>query len=335
MYIKDANFALWCDFIERDFLDSDFKEMLSKEIVNGATSNPAIFKNAFLTSPAYKDDIEALKGKTPKEIYESLAIKDIQKAADILHNLYEKGDDGFISIEVDPFLCDDAPNTIEEAKRLYKEIDRKNVMIKIPATEAGFIAMEELFSQGISINATLIFSPNQSLGCLDAFEKGLERFREKNLSQNEPKGVISVFVSRFDRKMDNELFDRNIRRGILGVINANKIYHQIEDRKIEQVRTLFASTGVKGDELLPYYYITKLLFKNAVNTAPIATINSFLQTKNTTPTQPLTKEVIDGFFKVLEEQEIDIEKVYQELMDEGLQAFKDAFQEILEELEKG
>ena len=335
MYLKEANFALWCDFIERDFLDSDFKEMLSKEIVNGATSNPAIFKNAFLTSPAYKDDINALKGKSSKEIYENLAIKDIQKAADILHNLYEIGDDGFISIEVDPFLCDDAEGTIKEAKRLYKEIGKKNVMIKIPATEAGFIAMQELFGEGISVNATLIFSPTQSLGCLDAFERGLEKFREKNSEQNDPKGVISVFVSRFDRKMDDELFDRNIRRGILGVINANKIYHQIENRGIKQVRTLFASTGVKGDALSPHFYITKLLFKNSINTAPIATIEEFLKTENKMPTTPLTKEVIDGFFEVLEDQEIDIEKIYQELMDEGLEAFKDAFQEILRELEKG
>ncbi len=335
MYIKEANFALWCDFIEREFLDSEFKEMLSKEIVNGATSNPAIFKNAFLTSPAYKDDINALKGKSPKEIYENLAIKDIQKAADILHNLYEKDDDGFISIEVDPFLCDDAQGTIEEAKRLYKEIGKENVMIKIPATEAGFIAMRELFSQGISVNATLIFSPTQSLGCLDAFEKGLDDFRAKNLDQNEPKGVISVFVSRFDRKMDDTLFDKNIRRGILGMINANKIYSQIEDRGIEQVRTLFASTGVKGSELSPDFYIAKLLFKNAVNTAPIETIEAFLKSKNKDAIEPLSQEVIDGFFDVLKDQDIDIENVYQELMDEGIQAFKDAFEEILKELEKG
>ncbi len=335
MYIKESNFALWCDFIEREFLDNEFKEMLNKEIVNGATSNPAIFKNAFLNSPAYKDDINALKGKSPKEIYENLAIKDIQKAADILHNLYEKGDDGFISIEVDPFLCDDAQGTIKEAKRLYKEIGKKNVMIKIPATEAGFIAINELFSEGISVNATLIFSPEQSLRSLDAFSEGLDRFREKNLNQDEPKGVISVFVSRFDRKMDDTLFDKNIRRGILGIINANKIYHQIEDRGIKQVRTLFASTGVKGGELSPDFYIAKLLFKNAVNTAPIETIEEFLKSNNKSVIEPLSQDVIDGFFDVLKDQNIDINEVYQELMSEGLEAFKDAFQEILKELEKG
>ncbi len=327
MYIEDAKFSLWCDFIERDFLSDGLNKLIEDKIVNGATSNPSIFKNAFLTSPAYKDDIEALKGKDAKEIYETLAIKDIQTSADLLEDLYKNGDDGFISIEVDPTLCDDANGTIEEAKRLHQAIGRKNVMIKIPATEAGFIAMEQLISEGIHINATLIFSPAQAKGCLDAFEKG-----SKNITGTLPKAVISVFVSRFDRKMDEAFFDRNIKKGLLGIINATKIYHDIQERGLPNVRTLFASTGVKGDTYVKDFYITNLLLENSINTAPIDTIDAFVKTGIKEHKEPIEIDIVDGFFDVIENQEFDIDAIYKELMDEGLEAFKDAFADILKAL---
>ena len=328
MYIEDAKFSLWCDFIERDFLESGLKELISKKIVNGATSNPSIFKNAFLTSSAYKKDIEALKGRDAKEIYESLAIKDIQSSADILQDLYQNSDDGFISIEVDPNLCDDAKGTIEEARRLKKAIDRENIMIKIPATDAGFVAMEQLIGEGIHINATLIFSPAQAAGCLDAFEKGSKLFGKGVL----PKAVISVFVSRFDRKMDSALYERNIKGGLLGIFNASKIYNDIQKRALPNVRALFASTGVKGDEYVKDYYITNLLFANSINTAPIETIEAFVKTGIKETREPFSDEQIEEFFRVVKTQEFDMESVYKELMDEGLDAFKDAFSDILKEL---
>jgi len=111
MYIEDLKFSLWADFIERDYLDNEFKELIEKGIINGATSNPAIFKNAILNSPAYKEQLATLEGLSPKEKYEAVAIYDITKAADILKPLYDKNDDGYVSIEVDPFLCDDAKAT--------------------------------------------------------------------------------------------------------------------------------------------------------------------------------------------------------------------------------
>ncbi len=171
MFLEKEKFALWVDFIERDFIGTTMKELVDKKIINGATSNPAIFKNAFLNSPAYKDEIAQLKGTmTPKAIYETLAIKDIQAAADVLRPLFDKGDDGFVSIEVDPTLANDAQATIDEGKRLYKMINRPNVMIKVPATDAGYKAMEALVADGISVNATLIFSLTESLSCAKAFE---------------------------------------------------------------------------------------------------------------------------------------------------------------------
>jgi transaldolase len=328
MYIENAKFSLWCDFIERDFLKDGLDKLIESKTVNGATSNPSIFKNAFLNSPAYKEDINSLKGKSPKEIYEALAIKDIQISADLLQHLYKNDDDGFISIEVDPTLCDDADATIEEARRLHKAIGKENVMIKIPATDAGFIAMETLMREGIHINATLIFSPAQADGCLDAFEKAC-----KDMSGDKPKAVISVFVSRFDRKMDEAFFARNVRKSLLGIFNATEIYNNIQKRGLENVRTLFASTGVKGDELVKDYYITNLLFENSINTAPIETIEAFVKTGIKDKREPIEIELIDGFFDVLKQQEFDMDKVYEELMSEGLEAFKDAFGDILKALD--
>ncbi len=335
MFIESAKFSLWCDFIERDFLEKDFPIMIANKTVNGATSNPSIFKNAFLNSPAYKEDIHALQGETPKAIYEALAIKDIKLSADILKELYENDDDGFISIEVDPLLCDDSDATIEEAKRLYASIDAPNVMIKVPATDAGFIAMETLFAEGINVNATLIFSPKQAKGCLDAFEKGLNSFLKSDKNQKAPKAVISIFVSRFDRKMNASLADKSLPVNRVGIYNATDIYHDIKSRNIPGVRTLFASTGVKGDDLNAAHYIMELLFPDCVNTAPLETIEAFLTVKEAGVKTAPSKEEIGTFFATLKAENIDMSQVYQELMDEGLEAFKEAFKEILKQLEKG
>jgi transaldolase len=333
--LKEKNFSLWCDFIERDFLENEFSNLLKNPLINGATSNPAIFKDAFLNSPAYKSDIEKLNGKSAKEIYEALAVKDIKKAANILYPLYEKGDDGFISIEIDPLLCDDFEGSLKEAKRLNSSIDEPNVMIKVPATDAGYMLMRELMSLGINVNATLIFSPTQAQKCLDAFSEGLEEFKEIDLDKPNPKAVISVFVSRFDRKLNEQLKDKKIDLNLIGVINATKIYKMIEDRGIKEIRTLFASTGVKGDDLDTDYYIKELLFKNAVNTAPLSTIEAFLKNDDIEITKPMSDSEIDSFFISLKEADIDITTIYDELMSEGLEAFKEAFKEILKELEKG
>ncbi len=326
MYIEDGNFSLWCDFIERDFLDKGLKELIEKKIVNGATSNPSIFKNAFLNSPAYKSDIQSLKNKKPKEIYEALAIKDIQKSADLLLHLYEKGDDGFISIEVDPSLCDDSEATVLEGKRLFKAINRPNVMIKVPATDAGYKAMKELMSEGINVNATLIFSPAQAQRCLDAFEEA------KN---DTAFGVISIFVSRFDRKMDSIFEEKAIEKAKLGIYNATKIYHDIQKRALKNVKALFASTGVKGDDLPKAYYVTELLYENSINTAPLDTIDAFVKTGIKEIKRPVDEKLIEDFFNELKRKDINIKEIYNSLVDEGLEAFKIAFKEILKELEKG
>jgi transaldolase len=328
MYIEELKFSLWCDFVERSFLDNQFVELIDSKTINGATSNPSIFKSAITSSNAYKDDIAKLKGKSAKEIYESLAVKDIKKAAQKLLPLYENGDDGFISIEVDPFFCDDADATIDEGKRLFAKIDMPNVMIKVPATTSGYKAMEALLSDGINVNATLIFSTAQTKKCLEAFKRGNAKCKNKTL----PKAVISVFVSRFDRKLDAKLKKLGMPTAKVGVYNALSVHDMIENYGLENVRCLFASTGVKGDDLRADYYIRELLCRNSINTAPLNTIKYFVESDEDLKEVTKHKDSED-FFEMLEKNKIDMKKTCDELTKDGLISFKDAFKEILDVLE--
>ena len=326
MYLEEMKFSLWADFIEREYLDNEFKELIARGTINGATSNPAIFKNAILTSKAYKEQLASLDELSAKEKYEAVAIFDIQKAADILYPLYEKGDDGYVSIEVDPFLCDDAEATIAEGERLYKMIDRKNVMIKIPATDAGYKAMKVLSSQGIAVNATLIFSKQQAISCAKAFAEGGATYGKKVDS------VISVFVSRIDRALDAKLVEHGITQALTGIYNSADIYAEIEAMQVEGCRVLFASTGVKDDALATDYYIENLLAYNSVNTAPIDTIKAFEKNNTTKNALPIDAQKIEQHFKKIAEVGVDFDALLQTQIDDGLEQFKDAFKEILEAL---
>jgi len=327
MYLKEEKFALWADFIERDYLDNEFKQLIADGTINGATSNPAIFKNAILTSPAYKKQLSELEGLDAKAKYEAVAIYDIQKAADILRPLYDLEDDGYVSIEVDPMLCDDAEGTIAEGIRLHQAIGRPNVMIKVPATKAGYVAMYALVKEGIAVNATLIFSKEQALSCAKAFGEGQ---KEANTSVDT---VISVFVSRIDRAMDEELVTKGITPSLAGNYNAAAIYSAIEAQGVPRCRTLFASTGVKGDTLRASYYIDELLAAHSVNTAPVETIAAFVSGGDRTVKLPIAESVIDAHFQKIADAGIDFDAVVVKQIEDGLEAFKEAFREILSELE--
>ena len=327
MYIKELKFSLWADFIERDYLDNEFKDLINRGVINGATSNPAIFKNAILTSSAYKEQLSSLSGLSSKEKYEAVAIFDIQKAADILKPLYDVGDDGYVSIEVDPYLCDNSEATIAEGKRLFSEINRKNVMIKIPATEAGYIAMEELTSSGIPVNATLIFKKSQAIKCAKAFKAGVSK------NGDSVDTVISVFVSRIDRALDKKLAENEVEIALSGIYNSADIYASVEALHVEGTRVLFASTGVKDDSLPPpHYYIEKLLAYNSVNTAPLDTIKAYEKNGGTDKALPIDAIVIEKHFSIIKELGIDFEAVLDKQISDGLCQFKDAFKEIMEAL---
>ena len=331
MSLKEKiNFSIWCDFIERDFLEGEFKELINDHIIHGATSNPAIFEQSIKNSPAYKQQYEMLKSNDSKKIYEDLAFTDIKTAARILSPLHNGDqDDGFISIEVDPTLCDDAEGTIEEGERIFKFLGSDNVMIKIPATDAGYIAMKELASRGININATLIFSPDQAIKCAKALSEGMKE------TNKDIKAVISVFVSRFDRMCDNELEAKGLEKARLGIMNALKCYYEVAKVNNKNIRTLFASTGVKGDELAPSYYVDNLLYENSVNTAPLATIQAWVKDGvKTLPEEKFSEKDCDEYLKTLEKKGFDIQSVYTKLLEDGLSSFKESFKEMLKLLKK-
>jgi transaldolase len=324
---QKINYSIWCDFIERDFLENEFKTLINDGIIHGATSNPAIFENSITNSPAYKNDINSMQHLSQKGIYEILAIKDIKRAAEILLPLYEKDtNDGFISIEVDPTLCDDMMGTIEEGVRLFNTINMPNVMIKVPATVAGYGAMRELTSMGINVNATLIFTPLQALECAKALDSGIKK------SEKKPKAVVSVFVSRFDRACDDIFKSKGLETAKLGIINATKCYHEVENLKNDNIRTLFASTGVKGDELPKSYYIDTLIYPNSINTAPLDTIKAFETSGTKKMTQLPSLQECNDYFEVLNQNNINIEEISNKLLNDGLDAFKVSFGQMLTKL---
>lgn len=328
------SFSLWCDFIEREFLEGEFTQMIEGGIIEGATSNPAIFQKSFMGA-SYQEQKESLKGKKPKEIYEALAKSDIQRAAELLMPIYTNNpNDGYVSIEVDPNLCEDSKGTIEEGVRLFREIGYPNVMIKIPATKAGFVAMEELISQGISVNATLVFTKEQTIGCMEAFKRGYENLKKttKKVSKDFPRAVVSIFVSRFDRKCDSILKENGIPVATLGVKNAQYLYHCINDYSLPCVRALFASTGVKDESLEPAYYVKELYHQYAINTAPLATIQAFMQLDSLQEAYLPSLEELEEYFKAVANAGVDLQKVSSGLLAQGLEDFKGAFAKILESL---
>ena len=330
MVNQEIGFSLWLDFVERDFLKKEFKELIGSNIINGATSNPAIFASAIITSPAYKEQLKSLEGKSSKEKYEALAIEDIKTAAIALRECYDSGNDGYISIEVDPFLSNDTDATVAEGKRLFEAIGEPNVMIKVPATPTGYEAMTRLMSDGISVNATLIFSPAQAKECLKAMKKGIEDY--DNTGGCRVEGVISVFVSRFDRLLDSRLAELGLPTAKTGLYNAATIYNMIEANHTPAIKTLFASTGVKGDDLEPSYYIRELLAPHSVNTAPLNTIQDYIKGVEAPPKLPIAQSECDEYFEKLLANGVDMQEVYNKLLDDGLVAFEKAFSDMLETL---
>jgi transaldolase len=326
---QELNYSIWCDFIERDFIDNEFESLINQNIIYGATSNPAIFANAINSSDAYKTQLSKIADTNGKDIYEKLALMDIKKAAKKLLPLYQKdNNDGFISIEVDPNLYNNAKETIKEGISIFERIDMPNVMIKIPATASGYEAMKELTSRGINVNATLIFSQSQAINSAKALNEGI-------LKSKKAKGVISVFVSRFDREL-NEFFKAiNFDVAKLGIMNAIKCYYSIEEFENEHIRTLFASTGVKGKDLEPDYYIKNLIYKNTINTAPLNTIKAYINNNDFKASKIITKDEVDDYFnRLLYFANIDINKVSKKLLADGLEAFIDMFNDMIKNLQK-
>jgi len=354
--------SIWYDNIERKLLSTgDLALMIEQDRIRGITSNPSIFKNAIANSSDYDEELIPLAkiGKTKEEIYEKLAITDIQAACDLFRSLYKKtrGGDGYVSFEVNPFLANDAEATIEDARRLWDLVDRENLMIKIPATVNGLKAISETIASGINVNVTLIFSIKRYKAVIEAYVSGLEKRLSLGRSINRIASVSSFFVSRIDSIVDNRLdaildggdyqHENAMRlKGNIAVANAKLAFDLHKNffndvRFIELAamgarvqRVLWASTSTKNPEYSDTKYVDELIGPNTINTIPPKTLLAFQEHGSANLTLEHNLSGAKYAFEDLKELGISISEVTDELEVKGVQAFASDYSSLLESIDK-
>jgi transaldolase/glucose-6-phosphate isomerase len=362
--VQQLGQSFWYDNIQRGLITSgELQNLIEKYGVLGITSNPSIFEKAFTGNPDYDADIIPLveKGADTKTIYETLAIQDIQSAADMLEPVYEHthGVDGYISLEVSPLLANDYEGTVNEARRLHKQVGRKNLMVKVPATPAGIPAIQTLIADGININVTLIFSLDGYEAVARAYLAGLKERAMKDEALDVA-SVASFFVSRVDVLVD-KLLDEKIAatpdwdkdqkarlealKGKAAIANAKLAYEIFEkifaepefadlaQRGAKPQRVLWASTSTKNPAYKDTYYVEALIGKDTVNTLPPATLKAFADHGTVAPT---LHEGLDDAKRVIAELEaagIHMADVMQKLQDDGVKLFADAFDALFKGIE--
>lgn len=354
--------SVWLDSINRSLINSGrLKEMVDAGL-SGMTSNPTIFDKAISSSDDYDEKIYELytAGKSVFEMYDDITICDVQDAADIFMPVYEKtnGLDGYVSLEINPKLALDTKETIEEGKRLHSKVNRPNVMFKVPATDAGFLAIEDLLGEGININITLIFSLEQYIKTVQAFFAGMKKLLQKQNDVSRIRSMASVFVSRIDTAVDRMLDeyleterDTLIRdklkflKGKAAVANAKVIFNkyleffssdefnQLNQKGVNIQRVLWGSTSTKNPAYSDLKYVAELIGKNTVNTMPENTFQAFLD--HGVVREALTGEtdeaqnVIDDLKSFI----IDTNQICKKLLDEGIVAFQKSFESLLDSIE--
>lgn len=344
--VKALGQQIWLDNLSRSLVQSgELAEMLQKGVC-GVTSNPAIFQKAFAGDKLYADEIAALKQQnlTPKQRYETLAIADVQAACDVCLPEFEQsgGKTGFVSLEVAPDLSHDAAGTVAEAKRLHAAINRPNVMIKVPTTDAGVAALEQLVSDGISINLTLLFSRTQTLKAYEAYVKGIEGRLKAGKQVNHIQVVASFFISRIDNALDATLPEH--LQGKTAIALAKAAYQDWQDffggekfaalkaQGANPVQLLWASTGVKNPAYPDTLYVDSLIGPNTVNTVPDATLKAFIDRGTAKPTLTEGTEEAAAQLAEVEKLGIDVEALATRLQEDGLKQFEEAFEKLLEPL---
>src|ERR1041385_2966573 len=347
--------SVWLDFLARGFIaKGDLKKLIDSDGVKGVTSNPSIFEKAIGSSDEYDGSIgKALKtGDRPvAELFEQLAIEDIRNAADVLRPVYDRlnGDDGFVSLEVSPYLAMDTRATIAEAERLWKEVDRKNLMIKVPATPEGLPAIEHLTGEGISVNITLLFSQKVYIEVAEAYLAGLEKYIAGGGDPSHVASVASFFVSRIDSAVDKQLDEKIAKandptakawlqalKGKVAIANAKMAYQdykklfsgkrweKLQARQARPQRLLWASTGTKNKAYSDVLYVEELIGNNTINTVPPATLDAF---RDHGRLRDSLEENIDDAKAVLEELEksgVSLDAITAELVKDGVKQFADA-----------
>ncbi|MBP2667011.1 MAG: transaldolase [Firmicutes bacterium] len=352
--------SVWLDYIRRDLMASGgLRRLIEEDGLRGMTSNPAIFEKAIAGSQDYDEDIRdlALKGKSLEEIYETLSQHDVQVASDEFRPLYDRvdGNDGYVSLEVNPHLANDTHGTIKEARRLWAALNRPNVFIKVPATANGLLAIQQLIGEGINVNVTLLFGLPRYRQVAEAYLAGIEARMAKGQPLKRVASVASFFVSRIDTLVD-PLLDKLISQGgknadlakkargqvaIASAKMAYQIYKEIfgSDRfkKLAMQgacvqRLLWASTGAKDPDYSDVKYIEALIGPDTINTIPVETLDAYRDHGD--PKARLEQDVMDaeGILKRLSDVGISIDKLTQQLEDEGVEKFNKPFDKLMETL---
>ncbi|MGH7563000.1 MAG: transaldolase [Gemmatimonadota bacterium] len=356
--LRELGQSVWLDYIRRDLFDGELDRLIEEDGLAGMTSNPTIFDKAISDTDLYDDVIrECGPDMEPDEIFEKLAVADVQEAADHFRPLFDRTDgrDGFVSIEVRPALAYDTEGTIEEVRRLWSSCHRPNVMVKIPGTPAGLPAIRRCLTEGININITLLFSVERYLEVMDAW---FDAFRER-ADRDEPvarlASVASFFVSRVDTKVDGRLEkllekaddegERERIRGLLGQIgiaNAKIAFERFEERfrstgfaALEGAgarlqRPLWASTSTKDPDYPDVYYIDGLIAPDTVNTVPPDTLDAFRDHGNPEVRIFDGRDEAHRMMDVLHDLGIDFGEVTRELEEEGVDKFAKSYDDLLE-----
>ncbi|MEE2709915.1 MAG: transaldolase [Gemmatimonadota bacterium] len=354
----------WYDNIERSLITSGkLQEMIDKDNLMGITSNPAIFEKAITGSADYDEAIEKMahENLTALEIYESLAVEDIQMAADVLQQVYRRSDgkDGFVSLEVSPLLADDTEGTIAEAKRLWAEVDRANVMIKVPATTAGIPAVQRLIGEGMNVNVTLMFSQSVYEAVAEAYIAGLETLADKNDDLGRVNSVASFFISRIDTLVDSKLDEKletaehpreraklQSLKGRVAIANAKLTYQtyksiiaserwqKLAAKGANTQRLLWASTSTKNPEYSDVMYVEELIGADTVNTLPQATMDAFRDHGRTQPTIEGDVSLARDTMSLLEAGGVSMNEITEQLVKDGVRLFADPFEKLLAAIEK-
>lgn len=346
--------SVWLDYIRRDMLvNGGLKKLMEEDGITGVTSNPTIFEKAITGSTDYDEPLRRLLAEKPhadaKKLFERLAVEDIQMACDILSPVYREtgGVDGYVSMEVSPHLARDTDSTIDEVRRLRQVVGRPNLMVKIPATLEGIPAMEALISEGININATLMFSLAHYDAVSNAYISGLERCADPN----QVASVASFFVSRVDTAVDQALEeiaspDALALRGKIAIANAKMAYqrfHEIFSGALFSVlqqngarlqRVLWGSTGTKNPAYSDVYYVEELIGPDTVNTVPPATLDAFRDHGRAKETLNKGLEKAEKQVHELRGLGIDLDGITERLQVEGLNAFTKSYDQLLASLEE-
>jgi transaldolase len=342
--------SVWIDFISRQALkDGDIARLVKEDSVVGLTSNPTIFQKAIAEGNAYDEQLaEVAKSEDDvQEVFFQLAVKDIVDACDLLRPIYDEGQgkDGYVSMEVAPTLAHDAEATLEEARRIWKAVDRPNLLVKIPGTKEGLEAIENSIAEGISINVTLLFSTERHAEVCDAYIRGLERLIESGGDPGPVASVASFFVSRVDTEVDKRLGDGHELRGKWAIANAKLAYQvylekfsgdrwqALADKGATPQRALWASTSTKNPEYRDVIYVEELIGRDTVNTMPLETIRAF-QDHGEVRGETILEGVDEAreLAKKLEDAGIDLADVARTLEDEGVKKFADSWQEMLDDV---